>query len=134
MIIEWNHHLFHADTTRYPFHVQAAYQPDTSRLSPDPLIDYLAHMDAYGIDRAILVHPEPYGDDHRLVLDSLDREPARFLGTSLFYPADPDAPKKLRALVARQPRIIATRFHATRGKSAYLDSFSGLGHRSGQGG
>jgi predicted TIM-barrel fold metal-dependent hydrolase len=127
MIIEWNHHLFHADTTRYPFHSQAAYRPDASRFPADPLADYLAHMDAQGIDRAILVHPEPYGDDHRLVLDSLEREPERFLGTALFYPADPDAPKKLRALVARQPRIIALRFHALRNKTVYLERFSDRG-------
>ncbi len=127
MIIEWNHHLFHADTTRYPFHSQAAYRPNASRFPADPLADYLAHMDAQGIDRAILVHPEPYGDDHRLVLDSLEREPERFLGTALFYPADPDAPKKLRALVARQPRIIALRFHALRNKTVYLERFSDRG-------
>ena len=127
MIIEWNHHLFHADTSRYPFHPKAAYRPDASRFPSDPLADYLAHMDAHAIDRAILVHPEPYGDDHRLVLESLEREPERFLGTSLFYPEDPDAPKKLRALVAQQPRIIATRFHAHQGKSHYLDSFADAG-------
>ncbi len=127
MIIEWNHHLFHADTARYPFHAQAAYIPDASRFPADPLADYLAHMDANGIDRAILVHPEPYGDDHRLVLDSLEREPERFLGTALFYPKDPDAPAKLRALVAAQPRIIGMRFHAHRGKAQYLDSFADAG-------
>jgi len=127
MIIEWNHHLFHADTTRYPFHPQAAYRPNASTLSSDPLADYLAHMDAHAIDRAILVHPEPYGDDHRLVLDSLNREPDRFLGTALFYPKDPDAPAKLRALVAAQPRIIGMRFHAHRGKAQYLDSFADAG-------
>lgn len=127
MIIEWNHHLFHADTTRYPFHPQAAYRPDAGHFPSDPLADYLAHLDDYGIDRAILVHPEPYGDDHRLVLDSLEREPERFLGTALFYPKDPDAPAKLRRLMAEQPRIIALRFHAHRGKSIYLDSFSDEG-------
>lgn len=127
MIIEWNHHLFHADTSRYPFHPQAAYRPDASHFPVDPLADYLAYMDAHAIDRAILVHPEPYGDDHRLVLDSLERQPQRFLGTALFYPADPDAPKKLRALVVQQPRIIALRYHAHRGKAVYLDSFADAG-------
>lgn len=127
MIVEWNHHLFHADTARYPFHPQAAYRPDASRLSSAPLADYLAHMDAHGIDRAVLVHPEPYGDDHRLVLDSLEQEPERFRGTALFYPKEPDAPSRLRALVAQQPGIIALRFHAHRGKSVYLDSFADAG-------
>lgn len=124
MIIEWNHHLFHADTDRYPFHPQAAYRPGPERRSPTPLADYLARMEAAGIDRAVLVHPEPYGDDHRLVLESLEQEPTRFLATTLFYPKDPDAPAKLRQLVADQPKIIATRFHAHQGKSVYLDSFA----------
>lgn len=122
MIIEWNKHIFHPDQDRYPFHPQAAYKPKPPD-TDDPLADYMAAMAAEGIDRAVLVHPEPYGDDHRLILECLDREPERFLGTSLFYPRDPDAPRKLADLVAQQPRIVSTRFHAHRGKEMYLDSF-----------
>ena len=81
-------------------------------------------MDQHGVDRAVLVHPEPYGDDHRLVLDCLEQEKVRVKGTCLFYPQDPDAPRKMEELVARQPRIIATRFHAHRGKETYLDSLT----------
>lgn len=124
MIVEWNVHIFSADTARYPFHPRAVYTPDPANLAADPLADYLAHMAAEGIDRAILVHPEPYGDDHRLVLDCLQREPDCFLGTSLFYPRDADAPDKLTALVQQEPKIIATRFHAHRGKLNYLESFA----------
>lgn len=124
MIIEWNTHIFSADTTRYPFHPRAVYTPDPSDLSPDPLADYLAHMANTGIDRAVLVHPEPYGDDHQLILDCLQREPDRFLGTSLFYPRDADAPDKLTDLVRREPKIIATRFHAHRGKTDYFEQFT----------
>ena len=127
MIIEWNAHMFSSDTVRYPFHPQAAYVPDGSHLSADPLADYMRRMENEGIDRAVLVHPEPYGDDHRLVLDCLQREPRRFLGTSLFYPKDKDAPQKLKDLVQQQPKIISTRFHAHRGKEMYLDSFSDAG-------
>jgi len=123
MIIEWNVHIFSADTARYPFHPRAVYTPGPAMLSADPLADYLTHMDAEGIDRAVIVHPEPYGDDHRLVLDCLDREPDRFLGTSLFYPRDADAPDKLTDLVQRQPKIISTRFHILRGKQAYFERF-----------
>ena len=131
MIIEWNTHLFSADTRRYPFHPRAAYTPDATRLSPDPLADYTARLDALGIDRAVLVHPEPYGDDHRLVLDSLRRGnplgAARLRGTALFYPNDPAAPTKLAELVAQEPAIIAVRFHAHRGKEQYLRSFDDAG-------
>ncbi|HXF63128.1 MAG TPA: hypothetical protein VNK95_15995 [Caldilineaceae bacterium] len=55
------------DTARYPFHPRAVYRPGADRLSPDPLADYIGSLDARGVDRAVLVQPEPYGDDHRLV-------------------------------------------------------------------
>jgi L-fuconolactonase len=130
MIIEWNAHMFSRDQQRYPFHPRAVYTPDVSRLAEDPLAEYLKRMEAEGIDRAVLVHPEPYGDDHRLVLDSLAREPNRFKGTCLFYPDDPDAPAKLADLVRQEPRIVALRFHAHRGKEQYLHSFADPGVRS----
>jgi predicted TIM-barrel fold metal-dependent hydrolase len=123
VIVEWNAHMFSRDTTRFPFHPKAVYTPNVSRLTDDPLADYLKRLDEERIDRAVLVHPEPYGDDHRLVLDCLEREPDRLRGTALFYPKDPEAPAKLRALVKQQPKLIAFRFHAHRGKEEYLDSF-----------
>ena len=124
MIVEWNTHVFSSDRQRYPFHPGAAYVPGEGRLSDDPLGDYLRRMDDVGIDRAVLVQPEPYGDDHRLVLDCLEREPARIKATCLFLPKDPDACNKMAELVANEPRIIALRFHAHRGKEGfYFDSF-----------
>jgi predicted TIM-barrel fold metal-dependent hydrolase len=122
--------MFSADTARYPFHPRATYVPGPDRRSADPLADYLARLDREGIDKAVLVQPEPYGDDHRLLLDCLAREPDRLWGTSLFYPRDPDAPGKLAELVRRQPRIVATRFHAHRGTQAYLGSFDEPGVRA----
>ena len=127
MIVEWNAHMFSANTEQYPFHPQAAYRPDVSRLSADPLADYLDRMAEEQIDRAVLVHPEPYGDDHRLVLNCLAREPERCRGTCLFYPKDPDAPQKLADLVGKTPQIVATRFHAHRSKEMYLDHFHDAG-------
>lgn len=123
MIVEWNAHMFSSDTARYPFHPNAAYVPARERWLADPLATYLEHMKQYQIDRAVIVHPEPYGDDHSLVLDCLDRVPDIIKGTSLFYPRDPDAVKKMEDLVARQPRIVGTRFHAVTEKKTYLDSF-----------
>lgn len=124
MIIEWNAHIFSPDLQSYPFHQDAAYKPDVSNQPVDPLGAYLQRMEQEGIDRAVLVHPEPYGDDHRLILDCLEREKERLKGTCLFYPKDPNAPRKMEALVAGQPRIIALRFHAHRGKEMYLDNFT----------
>jgi predicted TIM-barrel fold metal-dependent hydrolase len=130
MIIEWNAHMFSADTARYPFHPRATYVPGPAQRADDPLAGYLARMDREGIDRAVIVQPEPYGDDHSLVLDCLRRAPDRLWGTSLFYPRDPDAPDRLAELVRREPRIVATRFHAHRGKTAYFERFDEPGVRA----
>ena len=127
MIIEWNHHIFSANRDRYPLHPRAAYKPATTQTSQDPLADYLKRMEEHNIDRAVIVHPEPYGDDHRLILECLAQYPDRLKGTALYYPDDPTAPTKLRDLVAQEPKIIAMRFHAHRGKDQYLQSFDDAG-------
>ena len=130
-VIEWNMHMFSSDTARFPFSPRGTYKPDTSRLLADPLPPYLGHLKEFGIDKAMFVHPEPYGDDHRLVLDCLARtSPAQFKGTSMFFPRDSDAPAKLEALVKSQPRIVSTRFHAHRGNTAYLTTFADDGVRA----
>jgi predicted TIM-barrel fold metal-dependent hydrolase len=129
MIVEWNAHMFSRDTRRYPFHTRATYLPSAD-LHADPLGIYLERMRQLGIDRAVLVQPEPYGDDHRLVVDCLARAPGVLKATSLFYPNDPNAPGKLAALVAEQPAIVAVRFHAHRGKEQYLRSFADDGVRA----
>src|SRR5689334_14232197 len=130
MIVEWDAHMFSRDRQRYPLHPRATYTPDESALAADPLAAYLERMGREGIDRAVLVQPEPYGDDHRLLLDCLAREPQRLRGASLFYPRDPDAPRKLAELVRREPHIVALRFHAHRGKESYLGSFADAGVRA----
>jgi len=130
MIIEWNHHLFSADTERHPWHPHAVYIPDPGMRHADPLANYLARMDSVGIDRAVVVQPEPYGDDHSVVLAALSAQPERLRAAALFYPRDPHATRKLAELVALQPRIVAVRFHAHRGKEQYLDSFADTGVRA----
>jgi predicted TIM-barrel fold metal-dependent hydrolase len=130
-VIEWNAHMFSSDTGRFPFSPRGTYKPDTSRLSADPLSVYQAHLKEAGIDRALLVHPEPYGDDHTLVLDCLARtSPAQFKATSMYFPKDSDAPAKLEALVKKQPRICSTRFHLHRGNTYYFTSFAEPGVRA----
>jgi len=130
LVIEWNAHLFSSDTDKYPFHPGATYQPDPANYPADPLAKYLQHLDDLGIDKAVVVHPEPYGDDHSLILDALKQSPDRLKGTSLFYPEDTGAPGKMLALVNENPNIVSTRFHAHRGKETYLKSFSDPGVRA----
>ncbi len=129
-VIEWNAHIFSPDLDKYPFHPKATYQPNVSGRPQDPLGEYITRLDRDGIDKAVIVHPEPYGDDHSLILDCLQREPDRFMGTSLFYPRDPEAPQKLKDLVELEPKIVSTRFHALKGNENYLDSFADDGVRA----
>jgi predicted TIM-barrel fold metal-dependent hydrolase len=130
MVIEWNAHMFSSNTRRYPFHPAAAYMPSATDLEDDPLTIYLERMRQLGINRAVLVHPEPYGDNHRLILDCLEREPERLRGVSHFFPKDPDSPRKLADMVRDEPRIVAVRLHAHRGKDHYFDSFTDAGVRA----
>jgi predicted TIM-barrel fold metal-dependent hydrolase len=130
MVIEWNAHMFSRDTLRYPFHPQAAYVPNSTSMADDPLTDYLERMRQLGIDRAVLVHPEPYGDDHRLLLDCLAREPELLRGVCHFFPKDADSPRKLAELVRHEPHVAAVRLHAHRGKQQYLGSFADAGVRA----
>jgi predicted TIM-barrel fold metal-dependent hydrolase len=124
MIIEWIHHLFSSDTRRYPFYAQAAYVPAAEQLHADPLAAYLAEMQYEGIDRAVLVHPEPYGNDHTLVREALRREPKRFRGVAHILPNTPNAALRLEALVREEPGFVAVRFHRHRGKTHYFDGFA----------
>lgn len=131
MIVEWNTHMFSRDQQRYPYVSGAAYLPDDDWVHADPLQHYLQRMAEIGIDRAVLVQPEPYGDDHRLVLDCFKRDPLRFKTTSLFLPRDPAAVSKLTDIVAAEPEIVSTRFHLHRGKEGfYFDSFYDPGVRA----
>jgi predicted TIM-barrel fold metal-dependent hydrolase len=130
-VIEWNMHMFSSNVQKFPFSPRGTYKPDATRLLVDPVISYVGHMNEFGIDKAMFVHPEPYGDDHTLVLDCLARTPpSQFKGTSMFFPHDADAPARLAALVKRQPRIVSTRFHLHRGNTAYFDSFADPGVRA----
>lgn len=130
-VIEWNTHIFARDTVKFPYSPRATYRPDPAKNPVDPLAAYLAHMKEFGIDRAVLVQPEPYGDDHKLVLDCLARTPpSQIKATSLFYTKDDDAPQKLEALVKAHPRICSTRFHLHSGNKAYFDSFQDAGVRA----
>ena len=108
MIVDTHVHCFAApDDARFPFHLRAPYRP-TAAATPEQL---LACMDGAGVARAIIVHPEPYHDDHRYLEHCLAVGAGRFKGTCLFFAEDPAAPAALTALAKRAP-LIAARIHA----------------------
>lgn len=105
--VESHVHLF--DPARVPYAPQAPYKPE-----PAPLEQYVAFAREAGIDRAVIVHPEPYQDDHRYLEYCFAHEPSPgfFKGTCLFDPIAPETPARMEALVKRNPkRIVALRIH-----------------------
>ncbi|MGQ9634822.1 MAG: amidohydrolase family protein [Bryobacteraceae bacterium] len=111
VLVDTHIHLFARDTTRFPIHPNSPYQPQ-----PQPLEDYAEFVREVKIDHAVIVHPEPYQDDHRYLEYCFEHEPwpGFFKGTCLFDPIAPDTPARMRALVRKHSgRIIALRIHET---------------------
>lgn len=55
---------FHVFDARFPFVANAVFHPP-----PAPLEDYLALAASLGLERAVVVHPSPYGTDNRCSLE-----------------------------------------------------------------
>lgn len=105
--IDTHIHLF--DPKRVPYHPQATYQPPA-----EPLEAY-APFAAKALAHSVIVHPEPYQDDHRYLEYCFENEPRKgfFKGTCLFDALDPQTPARMEALMKKWPgRIVALRIHA----------------------
>src|SRR5450432_1572810 len=78
-LIDSHVHLF--DPQRVPYHPNAVYKPP-----PATLEAYVKFAAEAKIDHTIIVHPEPYQDDHRYLKYCFDHEPSKhfFKGTCLF--------------------------------------------------
>jgi predicted TIM-barrel fold metal-dependent hydrolase len=104
--IDTHIHLF--EPARFAYAPLATYKPPAYTLEDHAKVaGMLAH--------AVIVHPEPYQDDHRYLDYCLEHEPrpGYFKGTCLFDPLRDDTPGRIRAIAARWPkRIIAMRIHA----------------------
>jgi predicted TIM-barrel fold metal-dependent hydrolase len=111
-LVDTHVHLFSADPERFPYPADAPYQP-----KPFPVENYVKVVTAARIDHTVIVHPEPYQDDHRYLEYCFAHEPSPgyFKGTCLFDPIAPRTPERMAALVQRNPgRIVALRIHEMR--------------------
>jgi predicted TIM-barrel fold metal-dependent hydrolase len=107
-IVDTHVHCFAGvDDARFPYHVNAPYIP-TEIHTPEHLLHC---MDGAGVGYAIIVHPEPYQDDHRYLEHCLAVGRGRLKGACLFFADHPDAPQALAALAKRAP-LVAARVHA----------------------
>ncbi len=112
-LIDTHVHLFSADTRQFPFSKAAPYHPE-----PLAVEDYVKFAPAAGIEHAVIVHPEPYQDDHSYLEYCFAKEPSSgfFKGTCLFDPLRPGTPARMKELLRRNPgRIVALRIHEMHG-------------------
>ncbi len=109
VVVDTHLHCFAGQDPRFPYHDRAPYQP-SSAATPEHL---LKCMDNAGVDFAVVVHPEPYQDDHRYLEHCLNVGQERLKGTCLFFADRPGSVEKMAPLVQRNPgRIAAARVHA----------------------
>ncbi|MCC6860096.1 MAG: amidohydrolase [Bryobacterales bacterium] len=110
-LVDTHIHIFSPDLKRFPYHANAVYRPPAR-----PLEGYLEFVKQAGIDHTVIVHAEPYQDDHRLLEHCFRHEPSPgfFKGTCLFDPIAPDTPARMEAITRSNPgRIVALRIHET---------------------
>lgn len=70
---------------KYPFADSRSYTP-----TPATVADYQAMANAYGIERAVLVHPSVYGADHSSFEDILAENSAWMRGVAVAFPDTPE--------------------------------------------
>lgn len=107
-IIDTHLHCFAgAGDKRFPYHANAPYKPEPAA-TPEHL---LKCMDGAGVDFAVVVHPEPYQDDHRYLEHCLDVGKGRLKGTCLFFAGSDKVGERMKALAKKVP-LVAARIHA----------------------
>jgi len=107
-VVDTHTHCFagRADA-RFPYHPRGTYQPEQPT-SPELLLKL---MDGAGVDFAVVVHSEPYQDDHRYLEHCLAVGQGRLKGTLLVFCDRPGSLEKLPGLAKRLP-VVAARIHA----------------------
>src|SRR4051812_43009469 len=97
-VVDTHLHCFAgAADKRFPYHADAPYTPEDAA-TPEHL---LACMDAAGTDFAVVVHPEPYQDDHRYLEHCLAVGKGWLKGTCLFFADREGAAEKMAALAKK---------------------------------
>ena len=107
-VVDTHLHCFAGkDDVQFPYHPDGPYQP-AEAATPDHLLRCMADA---GVDYAVVVHPEPYQDDHRYLEHCLAVGRGKLKGTCLFFAGRPDTERRMRDLAKRVP-LVAARVHA----------------------
>ncbi len=94
---------------RFPYHPDGSYQP-AEPATPEHL---LRCMGEAGVDFAVVVHPEPYRDDHRHLEHCPEVGNGKLKGTCLFLADRPGSLHRMTELVRRRGgQVVAARIHA----------------------
>jgi predicted TIM-barrel fold metal-dependent hydrolase len=110
VVVDTHLHCFSgAGDARFPYHPGGPYQPQ-AKATPEHL---LRCMNGAGVDFAVVVHPEPYQDDHRYLEHCLEVGAGRLKGTCLFFADRPESLQRMPQFLGRnRDRIVAARLHA----------------------
>lgn len=95
------------EDTRFPYHARGPYRP-AAAVTPEHL---LQRMREAQVDYAIIVHPEPYQDDHRYLEHCLQVGKGKLKGTLLLF-ADQAASLDQLPDLCRRLDVVALRVHA----------------------
>jgi predicted TIM-barrel fold metal-dependent hydrolase len=109
-IIDTQLHCFAGkNDPRFSYHPKGPYQP-AEPATPEHL---LRCMRDAGVDHAVVVHPEPYQDDHRYLEYCLDVGKGKLKGTCLFFADHDGSLDRMTELVKRhEGHVVAARIHA----------------------
>jgi len=109
-VIDTHLHCFAGkNDPRFPYHAKGPYEP----AEPATGEHLLRCMEEGGVDRALVVQPEPYQDDHRYLRHCLEIGRGKLKGTCLFFADHPGSLDKMTELVKQhEGRIVAARIHA----------------------
>jgi predicted TIM-barrel fold metal-dependent hydrolase len=101
-LIDIHPHIISPDTKRYPIAPLGGEQSGWSAKRPATFEQYIAAMDAAGVDKAAIVHSSTtYGSDNSYVADAVASQPKRFDGVFSVDILAPDAAQKIRHWVDR---------------------------------
>ena len=95
------------NNSKYPYHPRGPYQPEPAA-TPEHLLDCMGQA---GVDYAVVVHPEPYQDDHRYLEHCLSVGKGKLKGTLLLF-ADREGSLEKMPELCRRLSPLSVRVHA----------------------
>jgi predicted TIM-barrel fold metal-dependent hydrolase len=95
-------HVISTDEARYPRSPLFGVQSEWSRERPVTIDQYVAEMDAAGVQRAAIVQASTcYGYDNSYLTDSIAKYPGRLTAVGSVDLVQPDAPDRIRGWMKR---------------------------------